>query len=344
MTATPSMLDRAVAALTGLAIGDALGMPTQTLNRDEIRNRYGKITGFVSPFPDHPVSHGLSAGQVTDDTEQMLILAQCLIDGNGRVDETLFARDLLDWEAGIKARGLLDLLGPSSKAALNAMLAGEPVTTSGRKGTTNGAAMRIAPVGIATPVSDVPEFVHQVELACRLTHNTGEAIAAAAAVAAVVSCGIEGSSFEAAIPIALRAAEEGQRRGFSVGEEDMAGRLSSALSDAHRRPDPGEFAAKVGTSVASHESIAAAFGIVRLAAGDPWQSALISANIGDDTDTIGAIAGAMAGACTGLASIPDDAIETIQTANELPLEETARGVLALRQRALADEELWATGT
>ena len=67
-----------------------------------------------------------------------------------------------------------------------------------------------------------------------------------------------------------------------------------------------------------------------LAAGDPWQAALIAANIGDDTDTIGAISCAMAGACSGADAVPKEAIETIATANSLPLEETARDLLSLR--------------
>ena len=45
-----------------------------------------------------------------------------------------------------------------------------------------------------------------------------------------------------------------------------------------------------------------------MAAGDPWQAAVISANLGGDTDTIGAIAAGMAGACTGFSRLPQDRI------------------------------------
>ncbi|WP_171180437.1 ADP-ribosylglycohydrolase family protein [Ruegeria sp. HKCCD8929] len=330
MGAASSKLDRAYGALIGMAIGDALGMPSQTMSPEQICRHYGQITGFVAPYPNHPVSHGLSAGQVTDDTEQALMLARRLVSGRGRIDEDLLAQDLLEWEAGVKARGLRDLLGPSSKAALDAMLAGSPVTETGRNGTTNGAAMRIAPIGIAVAAEPMSEFVDQVELACRMTHNTGEAIAAAAAVAAVISCGVEGGTFVGALPVALKAAEEGQSRGYPVGDGDIAVRISTAVSCAKEGAAADELAAKIGTSVASHESVAAAFGIVLLAAGDPWQAALIAANIGDDTDTIGAISCAMAGACSGAGAIPKEAIETIATANSLPLEETAWDLLSLR--------------
>ena len=47
----------------------------------------------------------------------------------------------------------------------------------------------------------------------------------------------------------------------------------------------------------------------------------------------------MAGACSGIGVIPQDAIETILTANTLPLEETARDLLQLREDTLACSDL-----
>ncbi|MGV8986176.1 MAG: ADP-ribosylglycohydrolase family protein [Cypionkella sp.] len=322
------LFNRAMGALVGVAIGDALGMPTQTLTREAIVAAYGRISGFVAPYPDHPVSHGLLAAQITDDTEQTLLLARQLIEGQGKVDANAWAQALLAWEADVKARGSRDLLGPSSKAALEALMAGVPATQTGRNGTTNGAAMRIVPVGIATPpVLDL--MLVRVEAACQVTHATGEAIAAAAAVAMVVSQGLAGASFEAAIPIALQAARAANRLGAAVGERDMAGRIALALKIA-ATADEAELARQIGTSVASRSSVAAAFGVVRLAAGDPWAAALIAANIGDDTDTIGAIATGMAGACAGLDAFPKDRVEQVMAANILNLKPVVTGLLALR--------------
>ncbi len=325
-------LDRASAALTGLAVGDALGMPTQTMSVAEIRCHYGKISTFVAPYDGHPVADGLQPAQVTDDTEQTFLLSERLIDDAGLIDQTRWAMDLLAWEADIKERGLRDLLGPSSKAALDALLSGTSVSETGRYGTTNGAAMRIVPVGIAAPCEPLPDLIDMVERACRLTHNTGEAIAAAAAVAAVISCGVDGLDFKSAVNSALEAAEAGQHRGYPEGAQDMAARIASALDLADRGSAADELARKTGTSVAAHESVPAAFGIVRLAEGDPWQAALIAANVGDDTDTIGAIAGAMAGACAGCSVFPDDKVREVRAANDLPVEQVAKDLLGLRAR------------
>ena len=63
----------------------------------------------------------------------------------------------------------------------------------------------------------------------------------------------------------------------------------------------GLIADLVGTGVASQQSVPAAFAVLEVAEGDPWQAAVISANLGGDTDTIGAIAAGMAGACAGMA-------------------------------------------
>jgi ADP-ribosylglycohydrolase len=304
-----------------------MGMPSQTMSRDQIRLAYGRITGFVAPAADHPVSHGLAAAMVTDDTEQTLLLAARLIADRGAFDAPLWVADLLRWEDGVRVRGLRDLLGPSTKAALEALVAGASADETGRRGTTNGAAMRIVPVGIATP-PDLARIVDRVEAVSRVTHFTGEALGAASAVAMVISMGVAGKGFEDSLPLALQAAALGNARGAQVGEADMAGRIALALQVA----GDGEaaLADRIGTSVQSHQSVAAAFGVVRLARGDPWQAALIAANIGDDTDTIGAIACAMAGACAGIAAFPQDQVDEAQRVNCLDLALVAQGLLALR--------------
>ena len=321
--------DRALGALTGVAVGDALGMPAQTLSRASIAAQYGRITDFVPPFDDHPVSHGLLAAQVTDDTEQTLMLARLMITHPTGYDAMLWATTLLGWEADVRARGLRDLLGPSSKAALDALLKGVPATETGKAGTTNGAAMRIAPVGIATPSDNIPALATRVAEACQVTHATREAIAAASAVAMVISLGVSGSNFEGAIEAALAASTFGRDLGYPVGEADMAGCIRAALAAA--KGGEGALLAATGNSVASRDSIPAAFGIVRLAQGDPWLAAQIAANFGDDTDTIGSIACAMAGACAGLRAFPADKVAQVIAANQLDLNPIALGLLGIRE-------------
>ena len=80
-------MKRARGALYGLAIGDALGMPTQLLSRREIVTRWGgMLRGFEPAPPGHPIASGLPPGAVTDDTEQAVLLGRLLVRGHGTVD------------------------------------------------------------------------------------------------------------------------------------------------------------------------------------------------------------------------------------------------------------------
>jgi ADP-ribosylglycohydrolase len=319
--------DRALAALHGLAIGDALGMPTQLMSRAAIAERFGAIDGFRDAAPDHPIAAGLPAGSITDDTEQALLVAHALIERDGHLDAGDMARRLAEWEDGMRARGSLDLLGPSTRAAVAAVLAGTPPEEAGSYGSTNGAAMRVTPVGIAVPSGDdMSRLVDAVHDSARVSHDTGVAISAAAAVAAAVSAGISGATWQEATDHAVRAAQAAEGRGHWVAGASIAARIRLAVEQV--RGD--EIIALIGTSLASQESVPAAFGFLAIAKGDGWTAAKMAAAAGGDTDTVAAMAGAIAGACGSM--FPAEAIATVTTVNSLDLEPVVDGLLALRSR------------
>ena len=300
--------DRAIATMVGSALGDALGMPTQLLSLAQIRETYGFVDRFIAPADDHPVSKGLPAGAITDDTEQMLLLGRVLLESGSAFDHKRWVNALLDWERDVKARGSYDLLGPSTKRAIDAINEGVTPEEAGRGGDTNGAAMRIAPVGIMMPPEPIDALVGKVAETCRATHNTSIAIASAAAVAAAVSCGIGGGNWREASGIAVEAAALGAKEGHWIAGADLSARIGWACGLVRGKPANEAIALianLVGTSVASQESVPAAFAVLEVAQGDPWQAAVISANLGGDTDTIGAIAAGMAAACAGTAVLPD---------------------------------------
>ncbi|ESX05260.1 ADP-ribosylglycohydrolase [Mesorhizobium sp. LSJC268A00] len=308
---TNDALDRAMGALVGGALGDALGMPTQLLSPARIAELYGHVEDFVAPFADHPVSKGLVAGTITDDTEQALLLGRILVQSGDRFDHARWVNALLDWEREVKARGSYDLLGPSTKRAIDAINDGVPAEEAGSRGDTNGAAMRIAPVGIMMPLEPLDAFVAKVAETCRATHNTSIAIASAAAVAAAASHGVAGGDWRAASDSAVAAARRGARLGHWVTGGDIAARIAWAqelVRGKTMRDAIGLITDLVGTGVASQESVPAAFAVLEVAQGDPWQAAIISANLGGDTDTIGAIASGMAGACVGFSQLPQQHI------------------------------------
>jgi ADP-ribosylglycohydrolase len=176
-------------------------------------------------------------------------------------------------------------------------------------------------------------LVDQVVEASWVTHNTGVALSGAAAVAAAVSAGLDGATVAEATGVAVRAAALAGSRGHWIAAGDVSARIAWA-TDYVAGLGPAEAAERiyrvVGTSVATQESVPAAFAVLAVHPDDPWQSCLLAASLGGDCDTIAAIAGAVAGSCHGVDAFPQHAVETIDQVNNLSLAKTATAVLALR--------------
>lgn len=316
-------------------------MPTQSLSPTVVAEDYGEITRLVDAGPRQRIAAGMPAGSVTDDTEQAVLLGRLLVDGGGRIDQQEFARRLLGWQQRMLDRGSSDLLGPSTSAALQELQQGVPPEQAGRNGTTNGAAMRITPIGIATGLgssseTQVEALVTAVIEASRLTHNTGLGLGAAAAVAAAVSAGIDGRTRSGAIEMAVGAAAEAERRAPWVAGGSIAARLSWAVgylsgqSPAEQQTALNEV---IGNSVAAQESVVGALAVVAASQDEsPWQILCRLASVGGDTDTMAAIAGAVLGAVHGFECWPVAERTTVASVNDLDeLDELAASLLALRR-------------
>ena len=336
MTGLINTRDRALGAFYGLALGDALGMPTQSLSREQIKQRFDRITTLTAADADQPIAPNMPAGSITDDTEQAVLVGQLLVTGGGRIVPSDLAHSLIEWEAAMQAKGSQDLLGPSTKRAIEMILAGHSPEEAGRFGTTNGAAMRITPVGIAADVKDEAQFVQAVVQACQVTHNTTLGISSAAAVAAVISAGINGRALSDALQIGVRIAQQAEHFGHWVAGGRIAARIQWAetlCADCDNLQLPSLIYDVIGTSVASQESVVAAFALAhQVAAGrlQAFDAVCMAASLGGDTDTIAAILGAMLGACHGLDAWPADMIEQIKTVNDLELAPLVEQLLSLR--------------
>ena len=332
---------RAYGALAGLALGDALGMPTQAMSPEQIRAVYGTITGLVDGDASQPYAPGMPAGSVTDDTEQALLVASLLIRGRGSssgrvaLDAGEFAHALLAWEDSMIERGSLDLLGPSTKAALERVRAGEDPLTVGGAGTTNGAAMRVTPIGIAMSTADPEAFADAVWSSCRVTHATRQGFQSAALVAAAVSMGIDAArsttpDLRGLLWKALSYVDSLPERGAWTPDPDVIAATRRAMQlVANPASSSLEcLVEQVGTSVASAQAIPMAFALL---ARDPSPQALLdAANIGGDTDTIGAIAGAILGAALGFEVFVGRGLAQVELASRLDLPSVALELLELR--------------
>ena len=328
-------------ALAGLALGDALGMPTQAMSPEQIRAVYGRITGLVDGDASQPYAPGMPAGSVTDDTEQALLVASLMVRGRGSssgrvaLDAGEFAHALLAWEDSMIERGSLDLLGPSTKAALERVRAGEDPLSVGGAGTTNGAAMRVTPIGIAISTEDPQAFADAVWSSCQVTHATRQGFQSAALVAAAVSMGIDtprsaASDMTALLWKAVSYVDSLPKRGAWTPDPHVVAATRRAMQlVANPASSSLEcLVEQVGTSVASAQAIPMAFALL---ARDPSPQALLdAANLGGDTDTIGAIAGAILGAALGFEVFVGRGLAQVESVSGLHLTEAATALLSLR--------------
>ena len=334
-------LSRAYGAFAGLALGDALGMPTQAMSPEQIRAVYGRVTGLVDGDASQPYAPGMPAGSVTDDTEQALLIASLLVRGGGSssgrvaLDAGDFSHALLSWEDSMIERGSLDLLGPSTKAALERVRAGDDPLTVGGLGTTNGAAMRVTPIGIAVSTADPEVFADAVWSSCQVTHATRQGFQSAALVAAAVSLALDwpeasASDMTTLLWKAVSYVDSLPERGAWTPDPDVVAATRRAMQlVANPASSSLEcLVEQIGTSVASAHAIPMAFALL---ARDPSPRALLDAtNLGGDTDTIGAIAGAILGSVLGVEAFDPAMLTQVELTSHLDLPSIALELLALR--------------
>lgn len=323
------MLNKIRGCLYGQALGDAWGMPALFTPAQTWERFGGWITDFLPGPADHLVHAGLPAGRVTDDTEQAFALAQAIIhDGCVTVEGT--ARAVVAWYDRIGGDAC-PFVGPSTRRAVLAIKRGDDLQTTGRHGDTNGASMRIAPVGLIHP-GDLQGAVDDTALACLSTHNTDVAVSGAAAVAGAIAIAVApDASLDSIIAAGIQAAEMGRARGQRWFGASVSRRIALAVEIA-RWPKPDrerlqEIYDVVGTTLAVSESVPAAFGVLAMANGDPKQAAIYAAALSGDADTIGAMACAMAGAWRGAEAFSPEIVAKLKAANpELNFEDVAKGL------------------
>ncbi|MEW6624002.1 MAG: ADP-ribosylglycohydrolase family protein [Bacillota bacterium] len=326
-----SMLcEKALGCLTGIALGDAMGMPLEFMTREEIQNRYGYVDSLLNPSHSH-IHSSLVMGQITDDTEQTLYLAASIIKHKAVTPE-LSAAALLKW-AKEKDAFNKSYLGPSTKKALEKLMKGEDPHKTGGFSNTVGAAMKIAPVGLINP-GDIDNAVLETVSASIPTHGSSTAIAAAAAVAASIStAALEQADIQQVFEAGLQGAILGAKYGNSYPGASVAKRMELARKIVQDSSGFDEAVINlcdyIGVDMLSTELVPTAFGIMMAAKGDPMKSILAAVNAGGDTDTLAAIIGGVTGTMSGPKVFPKELVAKILDVNRLYLKETALGLANL---------------
>ncbi|MEM6281782.1 MAG: ADP-ribosylglycohydrolase family protein [Chloroflexota bacterium] len=304
--------DKILGGLYGQALGDAFGMPALFHPRDTWE-KIGWIESFLPAPDDHHVHAGLPAGRITDDSEQAFSIAQAYI-RHGGVSVAAAVEALLAWYDRVGGDES-PYVGPSTKRGVTALRRGDDPYTTGLWGDTNGAAMRIAPVGLMFP-GNVVGAVENAVLTCVPTHYTGVAVGGACAVAAAVAVAmLPDVTLDAVVAAGILGAELGMEKAPRWLGPSTARKIEQAVAIARSAGDDRRRLMRlydeVGTSLSVPETVGAAFGTLVMASGDPMQTAVYAANLSGDADTVGAIACAMAGTYAGFAAFPESAVNTL---------------------------------
>lgn len=212
--------NRIAGALAGMVLGDALGVPGELWPREKVRARFGHIDTFLDGPEDNIVACYFKAGHYTDDSAQAFVILKALLKAGTVPPVKVLADDLIAWVESMNGFEI-NLLGPSSKASLLAHSRGEDYTKYTKLSLTNGAGMRIAPVGCLVDWNDSEKLAETVARVSIVTHGTDVAIGGAAMVAQAVASGIGGRSWEEAAegraPHLERCARQGRAHLGSFG-------------------------------------------------------------------------------------------------------------------------------
>jgi len=290
----------------GTFVGDALGREIEGWPREAVEARYGLF-------------ERMGRGLYTDDTEMMIGIMESLIE-SPRFDPALTAQKFL--ENFHPERGY----GARIYGVMERIREGVRWDRVGTDSWGNGAAMRIAPIGFF--FHDDREALREVALrSAWITHQHPDgmagALSQALAVAMATEAGIkgEGIEFDGFLDELIEASGEVSPPFAKVLERVRSLKGTEGLGEKIRA-----VASTFPCDVSAPGAVPAAIAAFLLGEGFR-ECVLVAVNSGGDTDTIGAMAGAIAGAYYGLSAIPEEWIA--------PLENGPKGrdyVLGLARR------------
>jgi poly(ADP-ribose) glycohydrolase ARH3 len=288
MSAIPS-LDQFKGCLLGLAVGDGLGAPFEGLNADNIYWGFGPPAEIVKNVDGETLTY-------TDDTEMMLGVAETLAEHGRILEEPLCRAFAANYHA---ERGY----GQGARLVLEAMIEGgawRDIACNHFPGGSlgNGAAMRVAPVGLLF-CGDLERVMEEAERSALPTH--------------VHPLGIEGAQLLAvAVALAVRPGPLDRKAFYRelqrcARSEEFRWHLSAAAR--LRRSDS---VGVLGNSLEAHRSVVtsiACFAALSYSFEDAVGRAISQ---GNDTDTLAAMTGALSGAHLGVGAVPAHLLDKLE--------------------------------
>ncbi len=273
--ADAELLSRAQGCLLGQLCGDSLGSLVEFKSAEEILRNYPEGVRLLHDGG----TFGTLGGQPTDDSEMALTLARLLI-ANRDYDPKLAREGYVNWYKS----GPFDI-GSTTRSGLD----GKPNLAS----EANGALMRISPVGIAGAAHGVDRASEWARSDAAITHPNPVCVDASAAYAAALAFAIaSGASANAVYQKALSECREESVRSVLIAASDRA---------------PADYQTHQGWVLVALQNA-----FYQLLHAPGFQEGIVDSVMhGGDTDTNGAIAGALLGAVHGRAAVPPQWLDRV---------------------------------
>ena len=328
------MRNRILGVLYGMAIGDAMGMPPELWSRKRFLDTYGEITDFLDGHPDNIISFQYKKGNFTDDTSQALTILDSLIETDFVPDGKNIANHILEWARKENAFDN-NILGPTSKVTLELFSKGESGKEFSDQALSNGAAMRIPPVGTLFTPDDGKALCDYVKNISSITHSSDITLTGACMVAMGVASAVAGRDKNQMIEDVIKIEDYAMSLGAETVSASIGTRIRYGvqLADKYQNDETAfleELYNMMGAGVNTADSVPCAIAIAYYSYEDAHKCALLCANLGGDTDTIGAMAVAICGGVKGIEGFPKEDIQLIKTANNVDFSYYADKILEKR--------------
>ncbi len=295
---SPDLLDRFRGCLLGQAVGDGVGAPYEGWTSENIFWGFGEVGTLIEKWTEKLT--------YTDDTQMMIGVAEALIEKERIEESTLCSAFVQNYDPE-------RCYGQGARLVLEAMRDGEDWQTLRRThlpggSLGNGAAMRAAPIGLLFH-ADLDRVMEQAKLSALPTH--------------VHPLGIEGAQiFALAVALVVRGEELDRRDFFKTLHRHASSEEFRWAIQAASRLKRGDTVSFLGNSLEAHRSVVTAIACFALSPKSYVGAIERAVGLGNDTDTLAAMAGALSGAYLGVEGIPSHLLNLLED------EEKGRSYLA----------------
>ncbi|MEV7563517.1 ADP-ribosylglycohydrolase family protein, partial [Streptomyces sp. NPDC089795] len=360
---TLTLEDRARGALVGAAVGDALGGPVEGWTPDRIVERHGgRVHGIVGPWHEdwrtaRPIApYHKGDGHVTDDTLMTHALVRVYEAVRDHLDAYAVAEHLVPdlmsnprWIPELEAEALpLQRIFLAEKWIVARLhYAHVDPREAGSGNIVNcGAAMYMAPVGIANAGNPAGAYAEALDIAGAHQSSYGREAAGVFAAAVAAAC-VPGATATSVVDTALSLAKDGTHAAIAaVREVALRHRdFESALAPLRAAVAPYDSVgpdyrapsldARRPSRLHAIEELPIALGMLLVADGRYESAVLGAVNYGRDCDSIATMAGAIAGALGGEAVVPATWAKQVAEASRLDLHAPAEALAAVAREIFA---------